>query len=67
MGLGKTLQTIGLILSSKPNGVNSYPIKNDMPDVENNPRCTLIVAPGKHNETLMLFRKNAFIHVNPVD
>lgn len=42
MGLGKTLQTIGLILSSRPTGVRSYPIKRDMPDT---PRCTLIVAP----------------------
>jgi SNF2 family DNA or RNA helicase len=43
MGLGKTLQTIGLILSSRPTGVRSYPIKNDLP--LDTPRCTLIVAP----------------------
>ena len=45
MGLGKTIQTIGLILSSRPAGVRSYPIKRDMPIIHNAPRCTLIIAP----------------------
>lgn len=44
-GLGKTLQTLGLILSNPPEG-HSYPCKNRQVRNRNAaPRCTLIVCP----------------------
>lgn len=46
MGLGKTLQTLGLILSNPPEG-QTYPIKFERGRKarERPPRCTLIVCP----------------------
>jgi len=46
MGLGKTLQTLGLILSNPPDG-QTYPIKFERGRKarERPPRCTLIVCP----------------------
>lgn len=45
MGLGKTLQSIGVILSNPPTGVESYPIKKPKGGDFKYPRCTIIVAP----------------------
>lgn len=45
MGLGKTLQTLGLILSNPPEGQKSYPYKERSLCSNAPPRCTLIVCP----------------------
>jgi len=46
MGLGKTLQTLGLILCNYPDGQMGYPYKERSISAGNTaPRCTLIVCP----------------------
>ena len=45
-GLGKTLQTIGLILAKPPEGFESYPMPTNYAHRRDKPpRCTLIVCP----------------------
>lgn len=48
MGLGKTLQTIALLLSNPPegrDGIKAYPYKRPTGRGPKAPRCTLIVSP----------------------
>ena len=45
-GLGKTLQTIGLILAKPPEGFDSYPMPTNYAHRRGKPpRCTLIICP----------------------
>jgi SWI/SNF-related matrix-associated actin-dependent regulator of chromatin subfamily A3 len=44
-GLGKTVQTLGLILSHPPRGQRGYPYKRLSLNSVTPPRCTLIVCP----------------------
>ena len=48
MGLGKTVQSIGLILSNPPagrNGTKKYPYSMPRKNENAPPRCTIIVSP----------------------
>jgi SNF2 family DNA or RNA helicase len=57
MGLGKTLQTIALLLSNPPegkDGIKAYPYKRPTGSGPKAPRCTLIVSPVSVMATWMM-------------
>mmetsp|Transcript_17003 Transcript_17003/g.35103 ORF Transcript_17003/g.35103 Transcript_17003/m.35103 type:complete len:84 (-) Transcript_17003:100-351(-) len=64
MGLGKTVQSIGLILSNPPagrDGIKAYPYKMPRKSETVPPRCTIIVSPVSVMSNWKMGKKATFV------
>jgi len=64
MGLGKTVQSIGLILLNPPagrNGIKAYPYKMPRKSETVPPRCTIIVSPVSVMSNWQMGKKATFV------